>query len=461
MTEEPSLVFVSLKSLETPKEIPSHYGMELRLDLIHNSLTEVASFIQTSKHPILLTLRSVSHGGKCALSAKEREDFLEKMIQLNPSFCDLECDLDPLFLKKTIQNHPQIKFILSYHNTQETPPDLETMYQNMALYPAYHYKIAAQPQSLSDVLRMLEIASKHPKLSTISMGEKGSFSRIFSAFSKGKIQFACVNDENAVSTGQIAYQDLHHLYRYSDLSSNTSIFALIGDPVSKSQGHIYHNRLFIQKNQDAVYLKIPLQEEELPLFFDFVKKMPFKGISVTMPLKEKIAPFLDNIDPECLKTQAINTIVVQDQKLIGKNTDGQGALQAIQQKGSIEGKKMIILGAGGSSKAIALSLIKAGGIVTILNRTKEKAIKTALSLGCQAGSLNDIPNDYDILINCTSDELPIDPSKIIPGSIVMDITYVPKETKILKEALQKNCKIIYGEEMFFNQANLQRLLWSV
>jgi 3-dehydroquinate dehydratase/shikimate dehydrogenase len=253
--------------------------------------------------------------------------------------------------------------------------------------------------------------------------------------------------------------ELVNIYHFPSLNKNTALYGLIGDPITNSQGHLYHNDVFTKKNLNAVYVKMNVKAEELSSFFPMAKKIGFRGLSVTMPLKEKFFSFLDHIDKKTESIGATNTIRIEKGKSFGTNTDGVGALDAIEKRGPVQDKNLVIIGAGGASKSIAFEALARGSKVWILNRTLQRAQELATLLQCYGGGLNDFPSHYDILINCSPDPMPINRSYILSHALVMDIVYVPRETLFLQEAALLGCPIIYGEEMFWNQAAKQTAYW--
>jgi 3-dehydroquinate dehydratase/shikimate dehydrogenase len=184
-----------------------------------------------------------------------------------------------------------------------------------------------------------------------------------------------------------------------------------------------------------------------------------------MPLKEAVAPLV-SVSQEY---ESINTIGYENGKIRGWNTDGKGALDVIEKRIQVKGKHLVILGAGGSAKAILHEAIKRGARVTILNRTVTKGEALAKKYHCFSASLNAFPYianlGYEFLINCTPigmeshNELPIDVKYLLEKRIVMDIISNPKETALLKAAKEKQCPIIYGTEMFTQQAVGQYCHW--
>lgn len=447
------MLFVSINRLELLESIPKAVdAIELRLDLFPFwKLSDIENILNYSTHPILLTLRQTP-----SFSEEERESIILKLLELKPPFMDLECTMRKEFLEKTLPSYPQTAFILSYHNFKKTPEDLNKVFQTMSYYKAYHYKIAAMALSTNDALRMLLFGKEHPQVSVICMGEKGEFARVLGPVAGNLINYASIETKEQTAPGQISVDDLVNIYRFPLLNQNTALYGLIGDPITNSQGHLYHNNVFAKKNLNAVYVKMNVKAEELPAFFSMAKKIGFKGLSVTMPLKEKVLPFLNE---KAKAIGAINTLRIEEETIFETNTDGVGALDALEKRGLVRNKVIIILGAGGAARSIAFEAIKRGATVWILNRTVERAKELANLLHCNSGGLQEVPSQYDILINCSPDSSALDVSIFYPSALVMDIVYVPRETPFLQEAKRHGCQIVYGEEMFWNQAAAQTRFW--
>lgn len=448
------MLFLSVAKLESGRLIQnSSVGIELRLDQFPSvEINDVEEFIKTSPSPVLLTIRKGEFKG----TEEERESLIEQLLTLEPPFFDLEYDMPAKFLTEMIKKHPQTKFILSYHNFERTPDNLEEIYRSMQKHPAFTYKIAAMARSANDALKMLLFAKSHPKTSAICMGEQGKFARVLGPVVGNLVNYACLDGEE-LAPGQLSLSEFEEIYGYC--TQNTSIYGLIGDPIDKSKGHLYHNGVFRAQKRDAVYVKIAVKPEELSEFIPLASAMDFRGLSVTMPLKEEILPFLDEIEPKAKGIGAVNTLLFKEDKIVGTNTDGHGALDAIEKKTKVFGKKTILLGAGGAARAIAYEAKARGADLLILNRTVGRAMALANELGCAAGGLDEIPDQYEILINCSPELMPISSEKIQSGAIVMDIVYVPRDTPFLKEAASRGCQIVYGEEMFLNQAARQTAFW--
>lgn len=348
---------------------------------------------------------------------------------------------------------PSGKVIVSYHNYDETP-DLEAVLQTLkeAHPQAHFYKIATMARSTLDSLRILKFLQGHPQVIGLCMGDLGMVTRICAPLFQVPLMYAPLQEENKNAPGQLLASQLCEIYHFRSLNSETKIFGLIGDPVHRSIGHLFHNDVFRTQKRNAVYVKMNVKSEELSEFFSCIKNLPFAGLSVTAPLKEAVIPFIDEVDPKAAAIGAVNTLAFRKGKICGYNTDGDAALDVL---GDVWNKTLVVLGAGGAAKAIIYTAIQRHCSVVIVNRTPEKAEELAYLMGCQ-WSVTVPP--YDILVNTTSASMPIDANEILPGKIMMDIAVY--ETEFLKEAQRKGCTAINGFPMFFQQALAQQAIWQ-
>ena len=199
----------------------------------------------------------------------------------------------------------------------------------------------------------------------ISMGTHGQISRILAPIFRNPITYASLAEELQSAPGQLSAELLLNRYHYASLRPHTSLYGLIGDPIDKSISDATHNALFHHLGLNAVYVKMVVKAEELPEFFHFAKQLPFKGLSVTMPLKESVLPHLDHIDSKARNIRAVNTLVFDEGMISGFNTDGIGALNAIEQVKPVKNQRVVLLGAGGSAKAIADEAHQPGAQLTL------------------------------------------------------------------------------------------------
>ncbi len=234
----------------------------------------------------------------------------------------------------------------------------------------------------------------------------------------------------------------------------------IGGLGRKSMSPIMHNAGYQELGLDFVYLSASLKIEDLEDFVKGVKAMQIRGVSVIIPFKQEIMNFLDNIDDTAKEIGAVNTVVNDNGRLTGYNTDWLGVVNSLKNVTEINGKKAAVLGAGGAARAAVYGLIKKGARVSIFNRTVEKAKKLAEDFDCEYFPLTDVEKikEIDIILNMTSvgmspevDKLFLPENLIEKKHIVLDAVYNPHETKLLKNANKKGAKIVYGSEMLLHQ----------
>lgn len=244
---------------------------------------------------------------------------------------------------------------------------------------------------------------------------------------------------------------------------------VIGDPVEHSLSPEIHNLGYelLGIEDEFKYDVKRVRTDEIADFISQVKSQNIRGVSVTIPHKEPILPYLDEVDPVARKIGAVNTIVNENGKLVGYNTDWLGVIKPLKKLVNLKGKSVAVFGAGGTARAFVYGLVEAGCDVTIYNRTVEKAKEIADKFGCKYADLKDAKaiNKADIICNTTSvgmseDKSPLDASLIKPSMIVFDAVYSPLETKLLKEARSKGAKTISGLEMLLEQAFAQFKLFT-
>ena len=250
------------------------------------------------------------------------------------------------------------------------------------------------------------------------------------------------------------------------IDTDTSLFGLIGNPVAHSLSPVMHNQAFAATGYNGVYLAFKVTDPRSAI--KGIAALNFKGISVTLPHKVAVMEYLDEVDETAAQIGAVNTIVNNQGRLIGYNTDCPGALEALRTRTSIKDKSVALIGAGGAARAIGFGLVAAGGRVTILNRTRVSGECLAADLQTQFLPFDEwAPNHYEILINTTpvgmhpeTDAIPIPKEDLTKEMVVMDIVYNPLETRLLKEAAAVGCRTINGADMFVFQGAKQFELWT-
>ena len=251
------------------------------------------------------------------------------------------------------------------------------------------------------------------------------------------------------------------------------ILGVIGHPIEHSFSPAMHRAALKELGLDYHYDKFEVKPEELENFVSDARQN-FLGFNVTVPHKVEILKFLDSLSKEAELIGAVNTVKFENSSAKGYNTDGLGALRALQEAGQpVNGKKVLILGAGGASRAISFQLAMEDAEISIFDKIGEKAGELAggirEKLDKEVGILDSPPeklDEFDILINATpvgmspnTGNSPLPGELLNPSLTVMDIVYNPLETKLLKEAKEAGCKTVNGTGMLVNQGAESLKIW--
>jgi len=252
------------------------------------------------------------------------------------------------------------------------------------------------------------------------------------------------------------------------IDASTKTCCLIGDPVEHSLSPSIHNAGYQALRINYAY--VSFQVSDIKRAIEGIRGLGIRGASVTIPHKTTALKYLDRIDPLAEEIGAVNTIVNDDDVLTGYTTDGDGALKALEEVTTLGGKKAVLIGSGGAASAIAVGLKAKGVKLVVLNRTEEKARRLAKRVNAEGfGGLNklsEIPS-ADILINATPVGMwPKLGQSIIPRELlhnrltVFDVVYNPRETRLLAEARERGCAVVYGYKMLLYQAVKQFELFT-
>lgn len=464
------------KPVMTPDTMEMVDAIELRVDyLAPFDLAVIQRLRAEINLPVILTLRSQAQGGLFPHDVSAYKTIMWQLAALNPDYLDVENAYLQAIAADLKAEFPTLKIIASHHVIDHTPEDLSSLLQQMQHPAVTHYKIVTQANSIIDALRMLEFlqAQQHYyPLSAFCMGELGECTRILAPIFGGQLHYASADSNFVTAPGQVSVAALREIYNFPALQPGYQIFALLGNPVSHSVGHLFHNMKFQQQQYQAVYVKLRVAPHELALALDYAERLGFLGFSITMPLKEVILPLLDDCDDWSCACGAVNTVLRQGENWFGSNTDGPACIQVLKEQTDIRGKQVVILGAGGAAKAIAYGCIRSGCRVTLLSRHVSKAEAVAKAMGCAAGSLDELAklvhDGSIILVNTLPDIVWHDPkwldlvqtSNLSSGSVVLDINYHPAPTTFLSACAQfSNVICVNGMPVFLAQAELQSVGW--
>lgn len=251
--------------------------------------------------------------------------------------------------------------------------------------------------------------------------------------------------------------------------AQTRLCGIIGNPVEHSLSPAMHNAAFEHLGLNYVYLAFRVEDVEGAM--RGVRALGIRGLSVTVPHKIAVIPYLDEIDPVARSIGAINTVVNDGGRLKGYNTDWTGFVRSLEAHIPAAGRRVALLGAGGAARAIAFGLKEKGASLMILNRAEELEMARSLAaeIGCPYGDLKqaDAIASAEVVVNATSvgmaplqDKTVTDTAHLRPEQTIVDIVYNPMETRFLREARARGCRTVPGYEMLLLQGVTQFELWT-
>jgi 3-dehydroquinate dehydratase/shikimate dehydrogenase len=446
--------------------------IELRLDFLAKA-PDFKRMLEKKPCAMIATVRRFEDGGRWGRSEEERHMLLRQAIVAGFDWVDLETDV-----ADEIRRFRDVKRIISYHNMREVPTDLEKIHEKICGQDADVVKIAVRAQQPSDNLRVLNLIKNSPKPTVaLCMGDLGVPSRVLAAKYGAPFTYAAFNKERGIAPGILSFEELKKIYYYDEISPSTKVVGVIGDPVAHSLSPLIHNTALRSLGFNAVYVPFRVPRGDLGDFLKQFNAVPVEGYSVTIPHKEAAAGLGQARDPAVMWVMAANTLVREPDGFGAYNTDYEAALESLRanlppspdgEPATLHSKTVLLLGAGGVARAVAHALHRSGAIVTIANRTPERAVKLKEEVGCRVAdweARNSVA--CDILVNCTSvgmhpnvDESPVHPSMLKPGLIVFDTVYTPENTMLIKEARLRSCHVLSGVDMFVRQAALQFKLFT-
>lgn len=444
--------------------------IELRLDFIKDiDRNKIKSLIETSPKPVIVACRPVKFGGLFKGNEKDRLDLSETAIENSASFVDVELGSE---IVDKIINNAKSKIIISHHDFKETPSleKLDSLYKNIKKLNPDLVKIVTTANSINDNFKIFKFLNDKNDLISFCMGQKGEISRILATKFGSRLTYASIEKQKESAPGQVALEEMEEIYHVKSINGTTNIIGIIGEFAENSMSKYMHNPNFMKNNANFVYVPFKTMKNELKKFMENFRKFNFKGAAVTIPHKQEIIKYIDELDETAKQIGAVNTLVNDNGNIIGYNTDYYGAVMALKEITSIKNRKVLVLGAGGAARAVVYGLNKEGAMITIANRTDEKAEKLADEFEVNFDKFNNIQKlikNNDVIINTTSvgmspnqNQSILDEKDLVKDKIVMDIVYKPVNTKLIQLAQKKGCKTITGDRMLIYQAVRQFELWT-
>jgi 3-dehydroquinate dehydratase/shikimate dehydrogenase len=460
--------------------------VELRVDcLTPDERFFIRRFPEMAGLPALLTIRRDIDGGRFAEGEWSRIGLLSRGLAFaeadrrhNFAYIDLEDDLNIPGIEEAARTFGT-RIIRSYHNINGMEPDLAGRIRRMRRGGDEIVKIAVTPSSMEDTHAVFRAAKDTPDVDKIlvCMGEFGVCSRILADRFGSYLTFTSPKgllEAPQAAPGQLDPIELVDFYRFRGINDSTRIFGIAGYPLKTTFSPAFFNNVFKFEHINAIYL--PFAALSAKAFISIANDMGISGVSVTVPHKEAIIPFLSEQSVRVRDIGACNTMVRgEDGGWNGYNTDAAGFSQSLLQfigKKDFGGKKITIIGAGGAARAVAAEIAHLKGKALILNRTAIRARDLAEPFGFPWGGVDhagvSLMEKYaDIIIQTTpagmapnTGEDPLELYKFSGSEVVMDLIYKPAETAILRRASRSGCRILNGYSMFIRQAQAQYRLFT-
>lgn len=472
---------------------------------------QLRRLLAESPLPVILTCRSAEEGGDYDGDDADRISLLEKLTaacDTPPAYLDIELAAyaRSANLRQKINlcvRHPKqerdtpTRLILSIHDFAGRPADLDRRLLTAYDEPACAVvKVAYRARSLRDNLDLFDLTRSAPKPTiALGMGEFGLPSRVLAPKFGGLLTFASLRESAATAPGQPTVDDLLGMYRFRAIGRETRVYGVIGWPVGHSMSPLMHNAGFDAAGHDGVYLPMPIAADpEDPEGSDASFKatmralmeaadLHFSGGSVTIPHKERALSLADAVmtdTPDPRDVGAANTLGRARGGWVLGNTDTLGVRRPLEAAlGTLKGKTVGIVGAGGAARAAAYALRERGATVVLYNRTRARAEALARGLPsappgkavvAEVGLL--AKACCDAFVNCTpvgmaggpdptGRSIPVpDMANIGPETVFFDTVYNPIETPTLRAARERGCRTIDGVEMFVHQAEPAFELWT-
>lgn len=430
--------------------------VELRVDSVQDP--DAAGALAGRRTPVIFTCRAAWEGGRFAGSEEERKRILADALELGAEYVDIEWRAG---FGDLITRRGGSGVVVSLHDFEGLPPDLDARAAAMRATGADVVKIAVKARRLTDclTLRAIARASSQPTV-VIGMGDAGVATRVLPSRFGSSWTYA----GDGVAPGQIPAATVLDQYRFRSITERTAVYGVVGNPVGHSLSPAMHNAAFRAAGLDAVYL--PLAAADFDDFLAFADALNLQGASVTAPFKVAARECAHKVDDAGRRVGAVNTLRRRGQQWEACNTDIPGFLAPLTSMMALRGIRATVLGAGGAARAVVDALLTAGARVTVAARNPVRARELAEASGVQAGSWPPGAGSWDLMVNATPigtfpdvDDTPL-PGGPFGTGVVYDLVYNPPETRLLRDARAAGCRTLGGLDMLIAQAERQFEWWT-
>jgi 3-dehydroquinate dehydratase/shikimate dehydrogenase len=453
--------------------------VELRVDCLDpDERLYIRRFPQLAGLPVVLTIRRVIDGGHFSSGEGARVSLLARGLAFaeadrrqNFAYVEIEDDLNVPSLEEAARTFGT-RIIRAYHNTGGVDEHISAKIRDMVHSGDELVKASVAARSTVDVLRLLRAGKECTAQEKIFIcaGYLGVFSGILAEQFGSYWTYAGPSPEpEALPAADLPdIRELVEFYRFKNITRNTKVYGVVGFPLKTAASSRFFNTAFRHEGINAVY--VPFPADSIGVFMELARELEIAGLSVTVPYKEAVLPFLGQQSAEVQSIGACNTLSRCTRGWLGTNTDAggfSGSLLEFTGRENLKRQKIAIIGAGGVAKAAASEVFRLGGRALILNRTVHKARDIAFPYHFAWGGLDSqgiamIRKYRDILIQATSAGMagsdsgdPLEMYEFTGREAVMELVYNPDRTPFLNRAAGAGCRVINGYDMLIRQARFQ------
>ncbi len=433
--------------------------VEIRADLLRPE--ELREAVLRSDRPLIVTIRPCTRGGRFAGDEEERRASLLDVLEMGGAFVDVEWESP---LADLAEGPFAGRVILSHHGGGCRIEELTRIYESMRASRAARLKIVPEAGSVLEAIAVRQIlrraVGEGRALSCFASGRLGAVSRLLAPAWGSWATYGSLSKGRETASGQFNAADMIEVYAVLEIGRATRRFALIGSDVFGSPSPAMHRAGYRARGIDACYLPIELDSvDDLLPVLSGADGLGIDGLAVTMPFKQEVARHCRAGETLVELAGAVNTVRVESEGLIGYNTDGVAAVALIGERIEIADAVVALIGAGGTARAIAAALQRAGAEVTLFNRDARRAERVAGELGIRWRALDGLATlDWSVLVNAT----PLGGAgEVVPGSeagcgrLVLDVVYAATPTPLIVSARRRNVVAIDGFQLLVAQAALQ------
>ena len=435
---------------------------ELRLDLLAEPPGPVPASFAINPRRMVVTCRPARHGGGHRGDERERVELLRAAAGAGAGLVDLEDDVEPALASAVLAAALRTGTrVLRSHHRFAPGGDARAIAARLCELPGHVTKLALWVEDAGELDALVALGANRDRPAVlVGMGPAGLLSRRFHRRFGSAWTYVAVAQGEGTAAGQESWEEA--VERRRCRGPDPAPVALLGGPqVLGSPGPRVYERLFSEERASLAYVPVVTMDPGRTLAL--LRDLGLAGGSVTMPLKERVGDHLDRLDDVARAAGAVNTIVRRGDALEGANTDGLGAVRALRSVVDLGQARVIVLGAGGTARAIAAALRDLGAAVALHNRTVARAEAVARQLGISV--VGDPRHaSFDVLVNATSvgleaDETPFVATGVLAGKVLLECVGQPEQTRLVREAEAAGATVVTGRTLWLEQGAAQASLW--